>query len=95
MTTAEFTDGNALAGPMGELFAVDITAAVGRCAGCGRVDAVAGLRVYTNAPGLVARCAGCDAVVLRLVRGPDFAFLDLRGAVGLRIPVPQQPTAAQ
>lgn len=81
-------DGNALAGPLGEVFAVDVTAAVGRCAGCGQTNAVAALRVYTHAPGLVARCPGCDTVVLRLVRTPDSAWLDLHGTVALRVPLP-------
>jgi len=86
----EFVDGNALAGPLGEIFAVELTAATGRCVSCGRVDTVAALRVYQHAPGVVARCAGCDAVVLRLVRGPDRAWLDLRGLVSLEIALPEQ-----
>ena len=60
-----------------------------RCAGCGTVDVggrTAGLR--RTRPGLVARCPGCEDVVLRLVRGPDRAWLDLRGTVALRIPLP-------
>ena len=28
-------DGNALAGPLSEVFAVEVTTAVGRCRGCG------------------------------------------------------------
>jgi hypothetical protein len=87
----QFHDGNALAGPLREVFAVDVTAAVGRCAGCGRVGSVATLRVYDRAPGLVARCPDCDGVVLRLVRGPDRVWLDLRGAVSLEIPLPAEP----
>jgi hypothetical protein len=85
-----FTDGNMLAGPLCELFAVDVTVARGRCAGCGRVDIIAELRVYTDAPGMVARCPSCDSVVLRLVRAPDRAWLDLRGAVALEVPLPQE-----
>ena len=84
----DYRDGNALAGPLLEVFAVDVTAAVGRCASCGLAGPVASLRLYTQAPGLVARCPGCEAVVLRLVRGPDRVWLDLRGAVCLEIPVP-------
>ena len=81
----DFEDGNVLAGPLREIFAVDITSATGRCASCGRVDTVAGLRVYTQAPGAVARCVGCEAVLITLVRGPDRAWLDLRGLVCLEI----------
>ncbi|WP_051761413.1 DUF6510 family protein [Microbispora rosea] len=80
-------DGNALAGPLAEIFTADVSAAVSRCATCGLTGPVAALRVYDRAPGLVARCPGCEEVVLRLVRGPDAAWLDLRGAVSLRIPL--------
>ncbi|GII29290.1 DUF6510 family protein [Planotetraspora mira] len=83
-----YQDGNALAGPLREIFAVDVTAAAGQCVHCGLAGPVASLRVYGPAPGMVARCPGCDEVVLRLVRGPDSAWLDLRGTVSLRIPLP-------
>jgi hypothetical protein len=86
-----YEDGNALAGPLREIFSADVTEAVGRCVGCGRSGPVAELRVYSHAPGLVARCPGCDEVVLRLVRGPDAAWLDLRGTVSLRIPLLAPP----
>ncbi|MFD3519798.1 DUF6510 family protein [Streptomyces sp. NPDC058653] len=82
-----YHDGNALGGPLSELFAVDLTDAVGRCASCGRRGPMAQLRVYDRAPGLVARCPRCEQVVLRLVRGKDTAWLDLQGASSLRIPL--------
>jgi hypothetical protein len=74
-----FVDGNEMAGPLAEVFAVDMTVARGRCAHCGRESAVAEVRVYDRAPGLVARCPGCEAVMMRLVRGTDRAWLDMRG----------------
>ena len=55
-TPAVHQDGNALAGPLQEIFAVDVTAATGCCAGCGNSGPIAALRAYTRAPGLVARC---------------------------------------
>ncbi|WP_394619810.1 DUF6510 family protein [Lentzea sp. JNUCC 0626] len=81
-------DGNALAGDLREIFAVDLTVATGQCSGCGYKGSVASLRVYHNAPGVVARCPACEEVVLRLVRGRDRAWLDLRGTVSLEIPLP-------
>jgi hypothetical protein len=84
----EYEDGNALAGPLSELFAVDVTTATGRCVSCGDTGRVADLRVYVNAPGYVARCPGCDHVMLRLVRSPDAAWLDLQGTLSLRVPMP-------
>ncbi|MEV0406387.1 DUF6510 family protein [Actinoallomurus sp. NPDC050550] len=83
----DYEDGNALAGPLSEIFTFDVTTADTRCAGCGRTGPVADLRVYTHAPGLVARCPGCEGVVLRMVRTPTAAWLDLRGTVALRIPL--------
>jgi len=85
--TENHQDGNALAGPLQEIFAVDITAAIGRCVSCGLAGPVATLRVYHRAPGLVARCPGCGEVVLRLVRSTHCAWLDLTGTVSLQIPL--------
>lgn len=84
--TDHHEDGNVMAGPLREIFAVDLTAAGSQCVHCGLSNPVAALRVYSRAPGLVARCPGCGAVVLRLVRTPDSVWLDLRGTVSLRIP---------
>lgn len=78
-------DGNVMAGALREVFAVDVTTARGQCASCGQVNVVAQVAVYADGPGSVARCPSCDAVVLRLVRGPDRAWLDLRGVVCLEL----------
>lgn len=83
----EYEDGNALAGPLAEIFTVDLTTAVGTCSGCRAAGPLAGLRVYGHAPGLVARCPECGQVMLRLVRGGGEAWLDLHGALSLRIPL--------
>jgi Family of unknown function (DUF6510) len=80
-------DGNAMAGQMREIFAMDVTAATVVCAGCGQAEPVATLRLWDHAPGIVARCPHCDDVVLRVVRSPDRAFLDMRGAVRLELPM--------
>jgi hypothetical protein len=82
-----YRDGNALAGPLAEVFAADVTAAVIVCAGCGRTDRVATLRVYGSERGIVARCSGCEAVVLRYARLPEDGWVDLRGAISLRFPM--------
>jgi hypothetical protein len=82
-----FIDGNVLAGPLSVVFAADLTGAESRCANCGCTAPVAALRVYGDAPGFVARCAECDHVVLRVVRGGGRVWLDLRGTVALAIPV--------
>jgi len=86
-----WTDGNALAGHLHDVVRVDVTAAVGRCSGCGRTASMAEVRVFDHAPGVVARCPTCDQVLLRLVRGPGRAWLDLRGLTYLQLPVPEEP----
>jgi hypothetical protein len=83
-----FVDGNDLAGPMREVFAVDMTVALGRCGSCGRTGPLAEARVYDRAPGLVARCIECEEILMRVVRGPDRVWLDLRGVSVLEIPLP-------
>jgi len=83
----DYMDGNMLAGELREIFSMDVTAARGRCAGCGRMGMVAETRVYQHAAGLVARCPGCDAVLIRLVRAPDRAYLDLHGMSFLEVPL--------
>jgi uncharacterized protein DUF6510 len=85
-----WSDGNALAGPLQSVLGVEVTTAIGRCTGCGRTAAMAEVRVFDHAPGVVARCPVCDQVLLRLVRGPDRAWLDLRGLSYLQLAVPEQ-----
>jgi hypothetical protein len=82
-------DTNAAAAALREVFTVDVTAAVGRCTGCGRTGAMAETHLYTRAPGLVGRCPACDTVLFRLVRAPGRAWLDLRGLTCLEIPLPE------
>lgn len=79
-------DGNATAGALGELFGFDVTIAVTTCASCRATHPVGALRAYLSAPGIVLRCASCEAVQLRLVRSGDRAWLDLRGVAVLEVP---------
>ncbi|HEX5016992.1 MAG TPA: DUF6510 family protein [Actinomycetes bacterium] len=79
-------DGNALAGPLSELFTTEMTTAVGRCRGCGNHSAVAEWMVYGPEPGLVARCPGCQGILMRLVRSASVTWLDLSGVSTLRLP---------
>ncbi len=72
-------DGNAAAGTLGELFAFDLTSAVGVCGGCGASRPMAAARMYGPAPGLVLRCPGCDHVLLRVVATEQRTWLDMSG----------------
>ena len=49
-------DANAAAGPLAELFTVDLTVAVVTCAGCAHSAPLAAHPLYADAPALVVRC---------------------------------------
>jgi hypothetical protein len=78
-------DGNVVAGPLGELFRIDIIAALGRCNHCGAVKAFGEATVYADAPGIVVRCSSCEGVLLRLVETPTQFWIDVRGLSYLKI----------
>ena len=75
----DYLDGNAAGGELSNIFALDVTAAEGQCAHCGATKPFAEAHVYVRGPGLVARCAVCEHVLLRFVKAGQRAFLDLRG----------------
>jgi hypothetical protein len=81
-------DGNAIGGLLDEIFTVEMTSARGICAGCGRMHAVGAVEVYANAPGAVARCPACGAVMMRIVRGGGRVWLDLTGTRCLQLDDP-------
>ena len=79
-------DGNAVAGLLGELFAVEMTSAVAICDACGTKGEIGAARVYGGEMGAIFRCIACDAVVIRLVRTPHGMTFDARGMRQLLVP---------
>ena len=51
----------------------------------GEVRAIGELQAYPTSPGIVLRCAACEAVQIRLVRGRRHVWLDLRGVQVLQV----------
>ncbi len=78
-------DGNALAGALSELFTVDLTAASGRCAGCGATAILATAMVYADRQGTVARCATCDHVLATIVATEDRTWFNLAGLTTIEV----------
>jgi hypothetical protein len=72
-------DGNAAAGPLSEVFALEATTMVVTCAGCGREDALGAAPLYASGPGTVMRCGGCSGVLLRYARMRGQLVLDVSG----------------
>lgn len=79
-------DINAAAGPLAELFAVDLTMATVQCDGCAATTDLARYDVYAHGPGLVIRCRGCDHVVLRYSTAGGRLRLDMTGTRLLILP---------
>jgi Family of unknown function (DUF6510) len=77
--TYDYLDGNAAAGELSKIFVMDVTAAEGQCAHCGATKRFAEAHLYMQCPGVVARCAVCEHVLLRLVSVRQRVFLDVRG----------------
>ena len=75
----DYIDGNAAAGELSNIFAMDVTVAEGQCAHCGATKRFAEAHLYMQCPGLVARCSVCQHVLLRLVNARERVFVDLSG----------------
>ena len=85
----DYIDGNAAAGELSNIFAMDVTVAEGQCAHCGATKRFAEAHLYMQSPGLVARCAICERVLLRLVNARHRVFLDMRGMTYLSLDTSQ------
>jgi Family of unknown function (DUF6510) len=91
-TTAEMRlDGNAVAGLLREVFAIEATVALVSCAHCGSAGAIGAVEVYAHAPGVVLRCPACTEVVMRFARVRGRLVADLRGVGTLSLPASPDP----
>ena len=76
-------DGNAIGGLLYDVFGTEMTAATGTCASCGATARVAEFTVFVRAPGTVARCRSCSAVLMVIVTAHGMNCVDLRGLTDL------------
>ena len=76
-------DGNALGGLLTEVLGADMTAVPGTCGSCGWRGVVAQLIVYRDAPGTVARCRSCSAVLMVFGGRTSMRCVDLTGLASL------------
>jgi hypothetical protein len=77
-------DGNAVAGLLREVFAVEMTTALGTCGGCGATEEVASVHVYQGA-GVVMRCPYCDGVLVKVVTDGTRAWIASSGVRTLQV----------
>ena len=79
-------DGNAAAGLLQEVFAVEMTTAIGTCNGCGAVEAVGALHVFRGA-GIVMRCPHCDNALVTIVKDGTCVWIGFAGVRTLQVTV--------
>ena len=79
-------DGNAVAGLLQEVFAADMTRAIGSCATCGATEPVGAIHVYRGA-GIVLRCPHCHNTLGVIVRGERRVWITFQGIRALELAV--------
>jgi hypothetical protein len=79
-------DGNAAGGMLRDVFTHEMTAALATCAGCRASRPVGALLEYGHGMGIILRCPGCDAPVLRIARTAGLIRFDPSGVLLLTIP---------
>ena len=73
-------DGNAAAGPLGEVFSFEVTMAQYACGGCENTDRLGGAMVYeVRDLGIIVRCPSCDNALIRLANSREGHMVDFRG----------------
>lgn len=75
-------DGNAAAGLLGEILAVDVTTVVRRCPNCGERHPIATHTAWRGA-GWVLRCPGCGAAGMRIGASERTVYAELHGTFTL------------
>ena len=79
-------DGNAIAGLLREVFAVEMTTAIGTCGSCGAAGPVGAVHLYRGA-GIVLRCPHCNNVLAKIVKNDPRVWIDLQGIRTLEVAV--------
>ena len=79
-------DGNAVAGLLQEVFAVEMTTAIGTCNTCSATDRVGALHVFRGG-GIVMRCPHCDNVLLTIVIDDTRVSISFAGLRRLQVTV--------
>ena len=77
-------DGNAVAGLLQEVFAVEMTTAIETCGGCGASEPVGAAHVFRGA-GVVLRCPHCDNALVTIAKTGAYTRISLVGVRTLRI----------
>lgn len=80
-------DGNAAAGLLSSMFRCEPSDVQLICSGCGADAPMGALLAYALELGAILRCPHCDTAVLRAGAAGPTLWVDLRGAVSMRIAI--------
>jgi hypothetical protein len=79
-------DGNAVAGLLREVFAVEMTTAIATCGTCGASDAVGASNVFRGA-GIVMRCRHCDNALVTIVKDDTRVWIGFAGVRTVQVTI--------
>jgi len=79
-------DGNAVAGLLQEVFAVEMTTAIATCGSCGAADAIGATHVFRGA-GIVMRCPHCDNALVTIVEDDARVWIGFAGVRTVQVTV--------
>ena len=76
-------DGNAAAGPLGEILSIDITTAVGTCRHCGTAAPLSEAVVERDAEGVIVLCRPCGHTLVTYISRDGRQYLEFAGLKSL------------
>jgi hypothetical protein len=79
-------DGNDVAGLLQQVFAVEMTTAIGTCGSCGAAGPVGAAHIYRGA-GIVLHCPHCDNTLAEIVKNDSRVWIDFAGIRTLEVVV--------
>jgi Family of unknown function (DUF6510) len=79
-------DGNAVAGLLQEVFAVEMTTAIGTCGNCGATEPLGAVHVFQGA-GVVLRCPHCHNALVTIVKAGTRVWIGVPGVRTLQVTV--------
>jgi len=85
-------DGNAVAGMLQQVFAIEMTTALGTCRECGATDVMGATRVFRGA-GIVMRCGRCNYPLVTIGKGDESVWIGFPGLRTLEVRLGDAETA--
>jgi flavoprotein len=76
-------DGNAAAGPLGEVLRLDVTTAIGTCRHCSTAAALSEAIVERDAEGVIVLCRSCGHTLVTYIKREGRQYLEFAGLLSL------------